>query len=55
MNIEIITKVMELNMYGFSGVAPNKNHSETAFKLMDKIWRVIKTHDLKNKGKYLDV
>ena len=51
MNIEIITKKLELNIYGFSGIATNKDYAGTAFKLSGKMWQTIKENDIKNKGK----
>lgn len=50
MNIEIISKDLVLDLYGFSGTAINKDYSETAFKLMDKMWQTVKSKGLKNKG-----
>jgi len=50
MNIEIITKVLELDSYGFSGIALNGD-AGTAFKLMDKMWQIVKSNGLGNKGK----
>lgn len=50
MNIEIIDKELTINVFGFSGIAMNKDYSGTAFKLMDKMWKVVKSNDLKNKG-----
>ena len=50
MNIEIITKATELNIYGFSGTAFNKDYAGTAFKLSGKMWETVKTNNLKNKG-----
>ena len=51
MNIEIITKKLELNIYGFSGIATNKDYAGTAFKLSGKMWQTVKENDIKNKGK----
>ena len=51
MNIEIITEALELNCYGFSGIASNGDHAGTAFKLMDKMWQIVKSNGLGNKGK----
>ena len=51
MNIEIITKKLELNIYGFSGIATNKDYAGTAFKLSGRMWQIIKENDIKNKGK----
>jgi len=50
MDIEIITTYLELEVHGFSGTAINKDYAGTAFRLMDKMWKVIKTKELKNKG-----
>jgi hypothetical protein len=50
MNVEIIHKNLRIDIYGFSGIAVNKNYAGTAFKLMDKMWQIVKTKELKNKG-----
>ena len=50
MNIEIITKKLSFDLHGFSGIAINKDYSGTAFKLMDKMWQVVRSNNLKNKG-----
>ena len=51
MNIEIITERLELNIYGFSGIAANKDYAGTAFKLSGQMWQTLKENNLKNKGK----
>ena len=51
MNIEIIMEKLELNIYGFSGLATNKDYAGTAFKLSGKMWQTVKENDVKNKGK----
>ena len=51
MNIEIISKKLELNIYGFSGIALNKDYAGTAFKLSGKKWQAVKDNNIKNKGK----
>lgn len=51
MDIEIITKTLELNVYGFSGIATNGDYAGTAFKLMDKMWQSVNTNRFKNEGK----
>lgn len=48
--MEIITEKISLDVYGFSGVAINKNYTGTAFKLMDKMWQTVKSNNIKNKG-----
>jgi hypothetical protein len=50
MNVEIINKSFRLTIYGFSGVTINKDYAGTAFRLMDKMWQIVKSNDLKNKG-----
>lgn len=50
MNVEIINKPFKLDIYGFSGIAVNKDYVGTAFKLMDKMWQIVKSNSLKNKG-----
>ena len=34
--MEIINSTLNLEIYGFSGIANNKNYPGTAFNLMDK-------------------
>ena len=50
MNVEIINEPLKLDMYGFSGIAINKDYAGTAFRLMDKMWQAVKANNLKNKG-----
>ena len=50
MNVEIITEPLHLNIHGFSAIAVNKDYAATAFKLSGKIWHIVKSKDLKNKG-----
>jgi hypothetical protein len=50
MNLKIIDKHFGLDVYGFSGTAIAKDYAGSAFKLMDKMWKVVKLHNLKNKG-----
>ena len=50
MNVEIHDKKLELNIYGFSGLAVNKDYAGTAFKLMDKMWQTVKSNNINNKG-----
>jgi effector-binding domain-containing protein len=50
MNVEIINDPLVLQIYGFSGVAANKDYAGTAFKLMDRMWQAVKSNNLKNKG-----
>lgn len=55
MNIEIITTNFQLNIFGFGSIATNNDYTATAFKLSSKMWEIIKTNDLKNKGKNIRV
>lgn len=50
MQVDIISTPLSLTVYGFSGIAVNKDYTGTAFKLMDKMWQVVKANNLKNKG-----
>ncbi len=50
MNIEIINQNLNLDIFGYSGTALNKDYAGTAFKLMDKMWQTIKSEGLKHKG-----
>jgi effector-binding domain-containing protein len=51
MNVEIITRGLKLDTFGFSGIALNKDYAGIAFKLMDKMWQIVKSNELANKGK----
>jgi len=50
MHPKIITEPLSLTIYGFSGTAINKDYSGTAFRLMDKMWKAVRSEGLKNKG-----
>ena len=50
MNLEIINKALRLDIYGFSGIAINEDYAGTAFRLMDRMWQIVKSNNLKNKG-----
>jgi hypothetical protein len=50
MNVEIINKPFRINIYGFSGVALNKDYAATAFKLSGRMWETVKSNNLKNGG-----
>jgi effector-binding domain-containing protein len=51
LKIEIITKNLQLDIYGFGGMAANKNYVDAAFTLSGKMWAVVKANSIKNKGK----
>ena len=50
MHIEVIDIPLGLTLYEFSGTAINKDSAGTAFKLMDRMWKIVKLNNLKNKG-----
>jgi hypothetical protein len=50
MTLQIIDKPLSLSLYGFSGIAIGKDYAGTAFKLMDKMWKTVKSNNLKNNG-----
>jgi hypothetical protein len=50
MNVEVINRPLRLDLYGFSGVALNKDYVGTAFMLSGKMWETVKKNNLKNKG-----
>jgi effector-binding domain-containing protein len=50
MKVEILNQHLTIDIYGFSGIAENKDYAGTAFKLMDKMWQTVKANNIKNKG-----
>jgi effector-binding domain-containing protein len=50
MKVEIIDKPLSLILYGFSGIAMNKDYAGTALKLTDRLWQIVKSNNLDNKG-----
>lgn len=51
MEIEIIAKNLQLDIFGFGTTAVNKDYTGAAFKLSGKMWEIVKYNKLKNKGK----
>jgi hypothetical protein len=51
MDIQTITSPLQLTIFGFGGIASNKDYAGTAFRLSGRMWEVIKTHGIKNEGK----
>src|SRR4030095_7710286 len=47
---EIINKALQIDIFGFSGMVTNKDYVATGFRLMDKMWQIVKSNSLKNKG-----
>jgi hypothetical protein len=50
MTVEIFNTNFTLNLFGFSGTAHNKEYVPTAFQLMERMWKIVKSNGLKNKG-----
>ncbi len=50
MHIEIPDTNFVADIYGYSGTAVAKDYAGTAFRLMDKMWKTVKTNELRNKG-----
>ena len=50
MKVEIIEKEFRADVFGFAGTAANKDYAGTAFRLMDKMWKIVKANGLKHKG-----
>ncbi len=46
----MIDNELTLDIFGFSGTAFNKEYAGTAFRLMDKMWPIVKANGLKHKG-----
>ncbi len=51
MDLKIINEPLTLTLYGFAGIATNKDYAGTAFKLMDRMWQIVKSNHIKNKGR----
>jgi len=50
LNLEIIKKPFSLELYGYSGVAASQNYGDTGFKLMNRMWGVVKSNNFPNNG-----
>ncbi|HZV68630.1 MAG TPA: GyrI-like domain-containing protein [Saprospiraceae bacterium] len=50
MNLKISNAPLTLDIYGFSGIAIGKDYTGTAFRLMDRMWKIVKSNHIKNKG-----
>jgi effector-binding domain-containing protein len=50
MAFEIINKPFHVSLYGFSGKILNKDYSGTGSRLMDPLWKELKSKEIKNKG-----
>ena len=50
MNIEIVNKNFCRDLYGFSGKIVNSNFGATGLKLMDAMWKEVRSKKLEHKG-----
>lgn len=50
MEIEILDKAFGLELHGFSGTAINRDFGNTGFRLMGRMWEIVKSNKLANKG-----
>ena len=50
MNMEIFHRKLGFDLHGFSGTAIGRDYAGIAFKLMDKMWQLVKANNLRNKG-----
>ena len=50
MSVTVIDNPFNAKLYGFSGIAINKNWKQTGFGLMNRMWAQVKSRNLKNKG-----
>ena len=48
--MEIVSANFNLDLYGFSGIATDNDYTGTAFRLLDKMWRTVKSNNLGNRG-----
>ena len=46
----IIRENFNIDLYGFSGIAINKNWADTGMSLTNKLWQEIKSNQLKHEG-----
>ncbi len=51
MNIEIHNDPLQLEVYGFGDNAIDRDYTGTAFKLSGRMWQLVKSKGIKNKGK----
>ncbi len=48
--MEIVESPFVLEIYGLGGIAVGKDYVGTAFGLSGKVWQLVKSNNLKNKG-----
>jgi effector-binding domain-containing protein len=48
--MEIIQEQRQIEIYGYSGQAVNKDYKGIVFRLMDRMWQTVKQNGLSNKG-----
>lgn len=50
MDISIKQTPFTVALYGFSGIAVNKEYGRMGMQLMDRMWKEVKQRNIKNKG-----
>ena len=50
MNIEIIDKPVRFHLHGIGGVVENERYGEVGFRLMNKMWQVVKSAGIPTTG-----
>ena len=48
--MQILTNPLTINAHGFSTTVFDKDYVGAAFRMMDKMWKVVRSNELKNKG-----
>ncbi len=49
-NFQILQRKISFDLHGFSGIAPEGKLPDTAFHLMNRMWQVVKSNNLKDNG-----
>ncbi|MGC3947203.1 MAG: GyrI-like domain-containing protein [Chryseolinea sp.] len=47
----IVLKTLKLDLFGFWGVATDRDYAALAFNLTDRLWKTIKLHNIPNIGR----
>lgn len=50
MNIEIIEQPIRFHLHGIAGVVENENYAEVGMRLMNEMWRIIKSAQIPSTG-----
>ena len=51
MQLQIIHQPISLELYGYSGIAADRDYVKAIFPLMDKMWKEVKGRNFENKGR----